>query len=86
MSEWQPIETAPKDGTKIVAWGFLANRAPEMGVIRSETPVAHVMMWRSYTGLDAGDWVSTSIGIALAQHPTHWMPLPAPPEEAEHGT
>lgn len=61
---WQPIETAPKDGTPILAyetdWGYPIS-------IRWHQP------WQSWVLngvlLKLGDW----------GEPTHWMPLPAPP-------
>ncbi len=66
MSEWQPIETAPKDGTRV-----LAARKWKKGqwVYR----IAH---WAD-RGL--GNWVSDP-GEWLVQ-PTHWQPLPPAPED-----
>lgn len=57
---WQPIDTAPKDGRKV-----LCGRAAV----------------RPYIGLwDSGnsEWIESG-GYALARDPTHWMPLPLPP-------
>ena len=90
MSEWQPISTAPKDGTKVVLgrhnW--------------SEYPVA---CWMQYPGnpvLDAkgndclmSGWGHDSIGFTVGMEdywlgwnedemPTHWMPV-APQAEAD---
>lgn len=72
MSEWQPIETAPKDGTSILVWR------------RNQVLVAH---WdidkyaktpRPYWG--AFDvWNKTSNRLTP---PTHWMPMPRPPVSA----
>lgn len=68
MSEWQPIETAPKDGTEI----FTAKMKPErfgsyFYAVRSK--------WRgSEWVMDLGDRWSP-----FDPDPTHWMPLPAPP-------
>lgn len=63
--EWQPIQTAPKDGTEILA-GQAGTR--KVGVIvwnieieRWSAPAEH---W------DEPSWL-----------PTHWMPLPEPPKE-----
>ncbi|WP_424441089.1 DUF551 domain-containing protein [Parvibaculum sp.] len=61
--EWQPIETAPKDGTKILLTGpHDANgRYMEVcGYWKDRFPVT----WMDGHG-----------------EPTHWMPLPAPPEK-----
>lgn len=67
MSEWQPIETAPHDGRLILAWGPCWS-LPD---IISWMPDHKV--WQE--GLQ-GDYVDDG------WEPTHWMPLPAPPEAA----
>lgn len=67
MSNWQPIETAPKDGTD-----FLMCHAEtgDMMVVFYDEPSAEAPdhCWHRMDG--------------LAYHrdlPTHWMPLPEPP-------
>ncbi len=76
--EWQPIETAPKDGTSVLIYKPKA--------LRKQVEEAYwVTPWE-----DAPDeqchW-STPIGIAgrgytiLPSSVTHWMPLPQPPGE-----
>lgn len=60
MNEWQPIETAPKDGESILAW--LPHLALPGCIYYSG---GH---WRWVTN---GGWAGV---------PTHWMPLPPPPE------
>lgn len=62
---WQPIETAPKDGTEILACteGF---------------PESHrIVHWYS----DAGCWWDHDGLFDYPDDPwlTHWMPLPEPP-------
>ena len=61
-SEWQPIETVPKDGTEILLW-------------YADMKAVNVAFW------DGGQW---RIRYAEGEHdlwePTHWMHLPAPPE------
>jgi hypothetical protein len=63
--EWQPIETAPKDGTQIIGfrWPCEDNRKawPHM------CSIAH---WDGFNWR----WMN---GHYLP--PTHWMPLPEPP-------
>ncbi len=70
---WQPIETAPRDGTRVLLWwdGDFA-------------PVAHwepdgwayhmTMNWMADRGCVIAD-------ALLGYEPTHWMPLPEPPQE-----
>ena len=71
MPEWHPIETAPKDGTEIIAF-------------RPGKP-KHIegMQWVAYDPLDGvgdGAWHWSYDGDApTANPPTHWMPLPAAP-------
>lgn len=64
MSEWQPIETAPKDGSDLL----LFNGQIFIGSW-SETGA-----WFD----DRRLWSDTMYGYADPQ-PTYWMPLPQPP-------
>lgn len=64
MSDWQPIETAPKDGTQILACGF-----------RDGVPIIRTTRWRTLDGgLECWGEFNTYYWPA-----THWMPLPKPP-------
>lgn len=70
--EWQPIETAPKDGTDVLLFrlGMCGNPLPPM-----------VAGW-FHNGEDGG-WCSEDfIDEWLRGTFTHWMPLPAPPARA----
>jgi len=64
--KWQPIETAPKDGTRYLIFqpyggGFDIYEACYVG------------------GYESGNvWFSKGRDV---YNPTHWMPLPPPPEE-----
>lgn len=60
---WQPIETAPKDGTRV-----LMHKA---GVGKYSTFVG---WWNCRDE----SWRDIS---HLFRDPSHWMPLPEPPEE-----
>lgn len=81
MSKWQPIDTAPKDGTHVLLW-----------IKYGDFPV--VGYWFTHQGTDLG-WqmekehfevscatycYGGSVCNAYRTTPTHWMPLPDPPE------
>lgn len=70
MSEWQPISTAPKDGTWVLLTG---------GNEFSRTPVGPcvVAFWDRDDWVYAywdGDWYSAY------ENATHWMAIPKGPE------
>ena len=69
---WQPIETAPKDGTEILL--FCPHDDPQnvQGYFSSE-PEEHARYWRPTESL-----VADVVGLI---EPTHWMPLPTPPKQ-----
>ena len=77
--EWQPIETAPKDGSKILLfipsnvsrWHVSAGYWRDDAHARKASP-----FWCAET--------SHLMGITWmrSHQPTHWMPLPAPPKGA----
>lgn len=67
MSEWQPIETAPRDGTRVilgangVSWyGYYLDNS------KSRAP------WSG--------WRVPSMEPDPGCQPTHWQPLPDPPK------
>lgn len=68
MSEWQPIETAPKDGT-----AFLAFEPSE-----DDDPPRIGVCYISTSG-DLIENVSAGFADDYSFAPTHWMPLPEPP-------
>lgn len=73
--EWQPIETAPKDGRSLLLGGGNIcvgddHKGMPVGVLQGEWSNAE-KIW----------WVGTINGKSLHVKPTHWMPLPEPPSE-----
>ena len=70
MNQWQPIETAPKDGTNIILFG--EGKVTVGGWVSAEDQGAEP--GEEYL-IAAGWW---SIDLA-DNNPTHWMPLPDPP-------
>lgn len=79
MSDWQPIETAPED-EQILVWSPAESRwdngmaAPVWTVVKSVMEDGEADFFIEHDG-DGGymSWQSA--------HPTHWMPLPDPPEQ-----
>lgn len=72
MSEWRPIETAPKDGTPVLLY-----------VKEYSSTVTIEGWWQG--GLD-GNWACVWLDVhgcgccsGSDPNPTHWMPLPPPP-------
>lgn len=65
MSEWQPIETAPKDGTEVLGyWPRAVACSPD---------AYDVVRWHG------GEWRDRFDDDSKFSAPSHWMPLPAPP-------
>ena len=72
---WQPIETAPKDGTRVLLW-----------IEWSDVPVVGEFShgrWQADTehysvSCGAGCY-GGSVSSDRYMKPTHWRPLPAPP-------
>ena len=79
MADWQPIETAPKDGRFIlihVPQGLETGAVTIGAYWKEEDRKAGRFMrghWDGWLGMDddvASSWCE----------PTHWMPLPEPPK------
>ncbi len=74
---WMPIESAPRDGTPILV--CYADTYVSNGFL----PIA--VRWRSYHPNAKGEEDFRDIGGARIRKITHWMPLPTPPKENDHG-
>jgi len=68
LLDWQPIATAPKDGTAVL--GYFPGRRGY--VARQDVVPIH------WSGWGGGVWEDVNGGKPSAE-PTHWMPLPDPP-------
>lgn len=74
MKEWLPIETAPKDGTRVLLWSLDADPAlmPVIGEYDDDGPEPWGAAW----------WQDpTTDHFPIDADPTHWLPLPGPPQE-----
>ena len=69
---WEPIETAPKDGTPIIAYCVHTNAKYATNSIQEGWEYPVIAKWIDHNG---GGW--TWHGMAGTF--THWRPLPAPP-------
>lgn len=71
---WQPIETAPMDGTWILA------------IIEGDHPVHREPYTPIVVKWDSNSWSDEIVNEYGEQNlsnwsPTHWMPLPEPPNK-----
>lgn len=73
MSEWQPIETAPKDGTDILLGYYPTWPGLDLGKGSCE-----VAFWHGIKNTWCGRVLLNADGHFS---PTHWMPLPPPPKD-----
>ena len=82
MSKWYPIETAPRDGVEVMLYGEqIVREARRNGLSeasRSDSITQahwnkHKEKWWTHIGSEKT--------IVHIYKPTHWMPLPKPPEE-----
>lgn len=87
MNEWQPIETAPKDGTEILAW-FQKRKLDEYDDPTEEV-VGGAMAIVAFSGggWDEPEWLSAHGSYwmedwCFADSPSLWQPLPTPPKES----
>ena len=64
---WQPIDTAPKDGTWVLLW------------TGNECRIAMWDEWEDPECPVTQGWFDDGDGMYI-ENPTHWMPLPEAPD------
>lgn len=76
MSEWQPIETAPRDEI-VLLYGLTAGEIS--GV--SDEPAICIGSRTGKGNYPGFEWACEGTdAYAVWAKPTHWMPLPGPPQ------
>ena len=75
-SAWQPIETAPKDGTIIDVWLGDCSEDDRCFYCSGETRRSPSWAWHNGKFRPCG-----GLNIPTFVQPTHWMPLPSPPAQ-----
>lgn len=85
MDDWQPIDSAPKDGTSVLIYWPNYNYD---GFDQRPQSVMAIGRWKENDRLenspgyfsDTTEW--DDYGLAQPEYaPSHWMPLPEPPRD-----
>lgn len=83
--EWQPIETAPKDGSLFLCWvsAVRYGETDEGQPYQQDASQVDFCSWRNGPRdlPDHGYFDPCCGQIGDSQDVTHWMPLPPPPKE-----
>jgi uncharacterized protein with PIN domain len=79
---WQSIDTAPKDGTRVIValfgWALPRHRAMELAAIDffDDSLPREYQCFFACTGYWSDKWQSWTDGIDQLREPSHWMPVP----------
>ena len=68
--QWRPIDTAPKDGTPIILYGRHT---------KTRWPIVAVGYFDRRD--EYGHFGSWCLLVDAFIEPTHWLPIPSPPQE-----
>lgn len=77
MTTWQPIETAPRDGTKILVCRRFPFDCWHYDVAKWAIKREHISGWAKKVGEYSERYDENWEWFEI--RPTHWMPLPEPP-------
>jgi hypothetical protein len=83
-SEWQPIETAPKDGTAVLLWG--GQYEDDLNGPRDNEIISYAhFVPDDFDEGDPGRWeeLGGCYYSSWIHNPTHWHPVPPPPPEVK---
>lgn len=78
MSEWQPIDTAPRDGTEFLAWDAVARKMDVAHMVQTKR---HPDVWWCEAVQEDAEYgpLPDDFGYRTEQI-THWRPLPPEPQ------
>ncbi|MGV6816142.1 MAG: hypothetical protein ACWA44_02595 [Thiotrichales bacterium] len=85
MNDWQPIETAPKDGTEILVWNaeLKERKWYEEGKVMLVSWGVDILHYPgakpNWTWCVPGSHQDEQGGCETANRATHWMPVPGGP-------
>lgn len=85
MSEWQDIESAPRDGTPVDLWSTAGVRLTDVRWLRGAQADPERCgpggIWEhlAMDGWRLPDQTREGCGCLAEECLSHWMPLPAPP-------
>jgi hypothetical protein len=71
MNEWQPIETAPKDGRRVL----VLNHGEDVRIAKFGT--------FKFEKSEGTGWMDCENPEWFLANATHWMPIPDPPSKCE---
>lgn len=83
MSEWKPIEQAPRDGTEILLLVHTVSDIIPGRLLPGAMVIGSYRERRQHAPSSRGPWWRPNTGTLYDDReylmPTHWMPLPDPP-------
>jgi len=71
QQQWQPIESAPRDGTRILS---------------CRTDFEDRLLIYAIVAYENGEWHLQALmggSLGVGYYPTHWQPLPQPPKDTK---